>query len=78
MAAVSDNMRTTKSRRQRKPKVGDMDSTVEIALQPEVLKTVTDAATAGGQTVSEWIHEAVVEAIERRSALRRFQPVPEQ
>jgi hypothetical protein len=48
-----------------------MDETVEIALHAETLKKVLAAAKASGQTPGEWIHEAVVEAVERRTREKR-------
>jgi hypothetical protein len=77
MAAVSNNVRNPKpDRHLTKPRIEAVDETVEITLQPEVLKRVTAAAKASGQSTSEWIHEAVVEAVKRRTPERRDHPEP--
>ncbi|HMG86109.1 MAG TPA: hypothetical protein VK574_10205 [Terracidiphilus sp.] len=79
MAAVSNNVRNLKPDRHRTvPSIQDAEEMVEIALQPEVLKKVTAAAKSSGQTPSEWILEAVVEAIARKSKERSNPVGPKQ
>jgi len=79
MAAVSNNVRNPKPESPRAIS-GDqsVDETVEITLDPEVLEKVIAAAKRCGQTPSEWIHEALAEAAERRSSQGPVQAVPEQ
>lgn len=72
MAAVSNNVRSPKPDRHiPKPIMEAADETMEISLQAQTLKKVMAAAKATGQTPSEWIHEAVVEAVERRTREKR-------
>jgi hypothetical protein len=79
MAAVSNNVRNPNPDRDpTQPEIRAEDETVEVSLQPEVLKKVTAAAKASRQTPGEWIHEAVVEAIERRTRARRNRAAPKQ
>ena len=71
MAAVTNNVQNPK-RENHSTLPGDQsgEETVEIALHPEVLKKVTAAAKTSGQSLGEWIHEAVLEAVERRTRNR--------
>ena len=79
MAAVSNNVRNPNPDRDpTKPEIRAVDETIEVSLQPEVLKKVTAAAKASRQTPGEWIHEALLEAIERRAKVRRNRAVPKQ
>ena len=71
MGAGSNNVQNSKVDRQRTMlSVEALDETVEITLPPEVLKRVANAAKACGQTPSEWIHEALEEAVEQRTGKR--------
>jgi len=58
--------------------VETQNETVEITLPPEVLKKVANAAKTCGQTPSEWIHEALVEAVEQRTGKRHDSAWPKQ
>lgn len=79
MAAVSNNVRSSKvASRRNMPSVEALDETVEITLSQEVLKRVANAAKACGQTPSEWIHEALVEAVEQRRGKRHDSAGPKQ
>jgi hypothetical protein len=79
MAAVSNNVRSSKvGSRRTMLSVEALDETVEITLPPEVLKKVANAAKACGQTPSEWIHEALVEAVELRTGKRHNPARPKQ
>jgi hypothetical protein len=71
MAAVSNNVQNPKSEKH-PPLPGEQSSeeTVEVALHPEVLRKVMAAAKKCGQTPGEWIHEAVIEAVEQRAKTR--------
>jgi predicted HicB family RNase H-like nuclease len=42
-------------------------SLVNVDLDPELIKKLTAAAKASGQSTTEWIHDAIAEAILRRS-----------
>jgi predicted HicB family RNase H-like nuclease len=79
MAAVLKDVQTPKAERKRgKARVEAMDGTVEVQLQPEVLRRAMAAAKASGQTTTEWICGAVVEAVERRSKGLRNRVVTKQ
>jgi hypothetical protein len=79
MAAVSNNVRSSKvGSRRTMLSVEALDETVEITLPPEVLKKVANAAKTCGQTPSEWIHEALVEAVEHRTGKQHDSAGPKQ
>lgn len=42
-------------------------STVNVELGPELIEKLTAAAKASGQSKSDWIREAIADAISRRS-----------
>jgi hypothetical protein len=42
-------------------------STVNVELTPKLIKKLTAAAKASGQSKSDWIREAIAEAISRRT-----------
>jgi predicted HicB family RNase H-like nuclease len=42
-------------------------STVNVELSPELIKKLTAAAKASGESETDWIHDAIAEAISRRS-----------
>jgi hypothetical protein len=42
-------------------------SLVNVDLGPELIKKLTAAAKASGQSPTDWIHDAIAEAISRRS-----------
>jgi hypothetical protein len=42
-------------------------STVNVELAPELIKRLTAAAKASGQSKADWIHDAIREAISSRS-----------
>jgi hypothetical protein len=42
-------------------------STVNVELGAELIKKLTAAAKASGQSETDWIHDAIVDAISRRS-----------
>ena len=42
-------------------------SIVNLELGPELIKKLTAAAKASGQSETDWIHDAIAEAISRRS-----------
>jgi hypothetical protein len=54
----------------KKTKTEAMDRILEVELRPGLLKKAIAAAKASGQTPSEWICEAVAEAIARKSSSR--------
>jgi hypothetical protein len=80
MAAESKDERTRGmvGRPQRRPRVEAMDGILEVELRPELLKRAMAAAKACGQTPSEWICEAVTEAIERKSKVGKSKVVRKQ
>ena len=55
------------SGRQKKPKTEAIDGILEVELPPGLLRKAMAAAKASGRTPSEWICEAVTEAIEGKS-----------
>ena len=40
--------------------------TVNVDLSPELIEKLTAAAKASGQSQTDWIHDAIAEAISRR------------
>ena len=42
-------------------------STVNVELGPELIEKLTAAAKASGQSETDWIHDAIADAISRRS-----------
>ena len=52
------------------PKRTDVEvgsSLVNVDLGPELIKKLTAAAKANGQSTTDWVHDAIAEAISRRS-----------
>ena len=59
------------SDQQKKPKTEDIDGILDVELPPGLLRKAIAAAKASGQTPSEWIREALAEAIERKADRRK-------
>jgi hypothetical protein len=64
----SDWEKDAMSGQQKKPKTEAIDRILEAEIPPGLLRKVIAAAKASGRTPSEWICEAVAEAIERKSS----------
>ena len=69
MAAESKDqlMRRVVGEPHKRARVEAVDGIMEVELPPELLKGAMAAANACGQTVNEWICEALTEAVERKS-----------
>ena len=50
----------------RRSDVEDGSSLVNVDLGPQLIKKLTAAAKASGQSTTDWIYDAIAEAISRR------------
>lgn len=68
MEDLEEGKEAPKTGAPRKPeKMEAEDSTVHLTLNPELLRKLTAAAKASGQSEADWIREAIAEAISRKS-----------